>query len=152
MKDYFTHRTESLNESEVKETDEVYRTIVHRHFSALKGATLDYFGADSSENAFKVDGIVFKVLEDPDDGYRSLLGAIEYGEENNAIFFEMPIAKVRIETYDELSNDNSFHSERTQGYRLIDLDDGHVWLEFGTDNTDDYYPYFVFRHYPKEVV
>tara|TARA_Y100000310_G_C20125841_1_gene553567 strand:- start:51 stop:242 length:192 start_codon:yes stop_codon:yes gene_type:complete len=27
---------------------------------------------------------------------------------------------------------------------------GHVWLRFGTDNTDDYYPYFVFRHVPKE--
>ena len=37
----------------------------------------------------------------------------------------------------------------SQGYRLIDQADGHVWLEFGTYNYDDYYPYFVFRHNPK---
>lgn len=152
MKDYFSHNTSEMFVFETHEIDKSYRAIVHSHFSALKGANLKYFGADSSENAFKVDGIAFKVLEDPDDGYRSHLGAIEYGEESNAIFFQNPIAEVRIETYDELSNhDNSFLEEKREGYRLVDIEDGHVWLEFGTDNTDDYYPYFIFRHMPKEI-
>lgn len=28
-------------------------------------------------------------------------------------------------------------------------DDGHVWLRIGTDNTDDYYPSFVFFYQPR---
>ena len=150
MKDYFSHNTSEMFESH--EPDKSYRAIVHSHFSALKGANLKYFGADSSENAFKVDGIAFKVLEDPNDGYRSHLGAIEYGEESNAIFFQNPIAEVRIETYSELSHGNEYEGgEKNEGYRLVDINDGHVWLEFGTDNTDEYYPYFIFRHMPKEI-
>ena len=124
-----------------------YHTQVFTHFSALQGMKLDYYGADSASHEFKVEGIVFKVLEDPDDGYRSHLGAIEYGEQSSAIFFRQPIAKVAIEMYD---GENRDYLQGNQGYRLVDVKDGHVWLEFGTDNTDDYYPCFVFRHMPKE--
>ena len=108
---------------------------------------LDYYGADSAAHEFNIDKIVFKVLEDPDDGYRSHLGAIEYGAQSNSIFFRQPIAKVTIKTY---YGENIEYSQGNEGYRLVDVDDGHIWLEFGTDNTDDYYPMFVFNHYPKE--
>ena len=125
------------------------------HFQSLDGAVLEYYGADTGDHTFKVDDIVFKVLEDPDDGYRSHLGTIDYTREHNSIFFKTPVAKVMIETYDskhdpdEPRDDDSFSGVK-QGYRLVDVDDGHVWLEFGTDNYDDYYPMFMFRHHPKE--
>jgi len=125
-----------------------------KHFQNLEGAILDYYGADSGDNTFKVDDIVFKILEDPNDGYRSMLGAIDYTKQHSSIFFSTPIARVKIETYDvdDVPEDDEYNlsSSRDKGYRLVDIDDGHVWLEFGTHNYDDYYPYFIFRHLPKE--
>jgi len=115
------------------------------HFDSLLGAELDYFGADDAENTFNVDGVVFKVLEDPSDGYRSYMGAIDYTDKSTSIFFSVPIARIRVEKYE---GESSEYSEGNTGFRFVDVRDGHVWLEFGTDNTDDYYPYFVFRHMP----
>jgi hypothetical protein len=146
MRDYFSYNASEDYDSEISEMP--YRQHVFTHFAALEGMILEYFGADDAANEFKVDGIIFKVLEDPNDGYRSCLGVIEYGEESDAIFFRKPLAKVRVETYEGLDRDT--YNSSCQGYRLVDIEDGHTWLEFGTDNTDDYYPFFVFRHMPKE--
>ena len=148
MKDLFTGNTRLHQDWEAN--DDAHQLIPHRHFLNLENAVLDYFGADSGDNTFKVDDVVFKVLEDPNDGYRSMLGAIEYTAEHNSIFFSTPIARVRIETYDASDSDGCY-GQQNHGYRLVDVDDNHVWLEFGTHNYDDYYPYFVFRHFPKEA-
>ena len=121
--------------------------MAHSHFRALAGLELDYYGADEGDSTFKVDGIVFKILEDPNDGYRSMLGAIDYTDQHASIFFGSALARVRIEVYD---GDDADGYGMNQGYALVDIADGHVWLEFGTDNYDDYYPMFVFRHYPKK--
>ena len=96
--------------------------------------------------------MVFRVLEDPDDGYRSHLGTIEYSSESQGIFFPNPIAEVRIEAFEgesSLDSNDWTGTGSCEGYRLVDISDGHVWLEFGTANTNDYYPYFIFRHSPK---
>ena len=149
MKDFFSHSTnENWDENE---RHRPYWKQVFTHFAALEGMELEYFGADDAAHEFKLDNIIFKVLEDPDDGYRSHLGVIEYGNQSDSIFFRTSLGKVRIEVYEgEIKDEDSWSSERCQGYRLVDVTDGHVWLRFGTDNTDDYYPYFVFRHMPKE--
>ena len=123
--------------------------VARNHFLNLIGAELEYYGADEGDNAFKVDGIVFKVLEDPDDGYRSYLSTIDYTDEHNSIFFRSPLALVRIETYDVTAEDE-YLNQANQGYRLVDVIDEHIWLQFGTHNYDDYYPMFIFRHSPKE--
>jgi hypothetical protein len=146
MKDYFSYQ--ASEDYDFEDGHRGYRKQVFSHFAALKGLTLDYFGANDASHEFKVDGIVFKVLEDPNDGYRSCLGVIEYSNESNEIFFRKSLGKVRIETYEGLVRDQ--WNNGCQGYRLVDVEDGHIWLEFGTDNTDDYYPFFVFRHSPKE--
>jgi len=121
---------------------------VRHHFLSLIGEVVDYYGADAGENEFKIDEIVFKVLEDPSDGYRSMLGAVDYGEQSRGIFFRTPIARVRIEEYDRHESKDQWGGMK-EGYRLVDVEDGHKWLEFGTDNVGDYYPIFIFRHWPK---
>lgn len=141
---------DAVDEEEYEKTsrgDTKYRGMVHNHFKSLVGADVAYYGADGAEHSFNVDNIVFKVLEDPNDGYRSCLGVIEYGEQNNSIFFRSPIARVRIEMFHESTE----YGHENEGYRLIDIEDGHVWLEFGTNHYDDYYPMFVFSHFPKAV-
>ncbi len=133
---------------------EKIQLMVKQHFMSLAELELDYYGADDGDNTFKVDGVVFKILEDPSDGYRSMLGAIDYTDKHNSIFFQSPIAKVRLITFDGPETDPEVdygYGMTNQGYRLIDVVDGHVWLEFGTHNYDDYYPMFIFRHNPKKI-
>jgi len=149
IQDFFSHSAhEDWDENE---RNRPYWRQVFTHFAALEGMELEYFGADAAAQEFKLDDIIFRVLEDPDDGYRSHLGVIEYGSQSESIFFRTSLGRVRIETYNgETKDADSFSLEQCQGYRLVDISDGHVWLEFGTDNMDDYYPYCVFRHMPKE--
>ena len=147
MNEYFSMRAhDNWDENDKHRT---YWGQVFAHFASLEGAVMDYYGSDDAAHEFKLDDIIFRVLEDPDDGYRSHLGVIEYGDQSNAIFFRTSLGRVRIETYAGDVDDGHGNSQNNQGYRLVDVVDGHVWLEFGTDNTDDYYPYFVFRHTPK---
>ena len=145
MKDLFSGNSQDYN-ADVWPATKATEVMARTHFQNLTGLELDYYGADAGDNTFKVDDIVFKVLEDPNDGYRSCLGTIDYTDEHNSIFFRTPIARVRIETYE---GRNREYSQGDQGYQIVDITDGHVWLEFGTDNTDDYYPCFVFRHTPR---
>ena len=152
MVDMFSDNTQEYsNYDAYLSPSEKIQLMVKRHFMSLIGLELDYYGADSADNVFKVDGVVFKILEDPNDGYRSMLGAIDYTDKHSSIFFPNPIAKVRIVTYDSLEEDTGFSGSKNQGYRLVDIVDGHIWLEFGTHNYDDYYPMFVFRHHPKKI-
>ena len=123
--------------------------MAKNHFVSLVGAVVEYYGADDAENTFMIDGVVFKVREDPDDGYRSYMDTITYNL-STSIFFREPLATVVIEEYNGIPDDeDSWHRTTNKGWRLIDVKDGHKWLEFGTDNYDDYYPMFVFRHFPK---
>lgn len=128
--------------------DDPVQNLARDHFLNLLGAEVEYYGADSGDNTFNIDGVVFKVLEDPDDGYRSYLNTVDYTNEHNSIFFKSPLALVRIETYD-IREDSEYLSQANQGYQLVDIADDHVWLRFGTHNYDDYYPMFIFNHYPK---
>ena len=122
--------------------------MAREHFLNLVNSEVDYYGADSGDLTFKIDGIVFKAVEDPDDGYRSLLGTIDYTSCHDSLFFRLPIARVQIEEYYGEGEPDGFYVNK--GYRLVDVLDGHIWLEFGTDNYDDYYPMFRFTHYPKK--
>ena len=115
----------------------------------LVGIGLDFYGAESQ--AFKVDGVVFEVLEDPDDGYRSHMAGVLARSEKDYNFYSKPFATVRLEKIDVEERDD-YTCERMHGYKLVDNDDGHVWLTFGTEWYDDYYPMFRFEYTPKENV
>jgi len=62
---------------------------------------------------------------------------------NGLIFFQTPLARVRVEDC------TSGHYGTFDGYNLVDVTDGFVWLTFGTDNCDDYYPMFCFNYQHK---
>lgn len=104
-----------------------------------EGVFLPFYGVDG--NCFKLGDKAYEVVEDPDDGYRSSMGAFERAR-GGLIFFPNPVAEVaaRKATLNRKSNDEICE--------LVDRD-GHIWLEFGTANANDYYPYFVFDYSPK---
>lgn len=98
---------------------------------------------DASVIRFRLDGVVYTAIEDPDDGYRSSMEKIyaEKGEIKNAF----PPVKItaRKKPDDGQTNDT---------LELIDAVTGKVIVEVGTDNTDDYYPYFVSAFWPENMV
>lgn len=115
-------------------------------FDELIGKSFNFYGA--AENQFKLNQMAWKAVEDENDGYRSCLGSVQVALHQQTIFFRTPIARVRLEALQEQRE----HLGEVVGYRLVDTKDGHVWLEFGTDNNDDYYPSFMFNYYPKPPV
>jgi len=84
--------------------------------------------------------LTYEAIEDESDGYRSYLGSVETVNCAGLIFFSYPVATIRIEDVNEDSE---------TGYQFRDVEDNHIWLRFGTDNADDYYPYFVFQYSAK---
>jgi hypothetical protein len=98
----------------------------------------DFYGV--CDNHYKLDNKIWEAIEDPGDGYRSYLQSVEETSDYTGIFFPEPLAKVIVVRV----NRNYF-----KGYEIIDVKDNHVWLKIGTDNTDDYYPWFVFDYQPK---
>ena len=97
--------------------------------------TFKYYGANC--NQFKLGSIVYEVVEDEQDGYRSSMGALLIVENPTGIFSRNYIAMVFL------------RESCSQRYEVVDVEDGHVWLTFGTNDYDDYYPYFVFDPQPK---
>jgi hypothetical protein len=111
-------------------------------FKHLLGKEVGFCGIDDTRVCLSYDGErhAYHVVEDPDDGYRSMLKEIVEVPLDGLIFFSRPIATVRVVSDDDID-----------GYQLVDVDDGHVWLRFGTEGYDDYYPTFVFDYTPPVI-
>lgn len=104
-----------------------------------------FFGVD--HNRFKMGDRVFEAVENEIDGYRSDLGAVEVRK--GGVFFLNPVDVVYLDRTNERAEPSSGYGE-CDLYRLVSVNDGHVWLEFGTENTDDYYPCFIFHYRPRK--
>lgn len=110
-------------------------------FEDTVGMEFDFYGVCNNE--FKLGDTVFEAVEDPDDGYRSYLESVEV-RESNGLFFRSPLARVRVEEANAVRP-----GDHDEGWRMVDVEDGHEWLFVGTNHYDGYYPYFVFRYTPK---
>lgn len=109
------------------------------------GAKYFFYGVDGTHFKWCREGtsvpVVLEVLEDESDGYRSCCGDIQEKKDTTALnFFKTSIDTVTVREVDQHKSYN--------GWELVAAD-GHVWLEFGTDNVDDYYPCFSFAYHPR---
>jgi hypothetical protein len=104
----------------------------------LVGREFDFYGVNNE--SFALDGEVYTAVEDHDDGYRSYMETVVCEHcLMTMVFPRHCLARVRVL---DLSNTDE------EGYRLVDVDTGHAWLEFGTCHADNYYPYFFFTYTP----
>ena len=111
-------------------------------FDELVGKILDLRGVDG--NFVSLDGMAWEAIEDHDDGYRSSLGVIKCARNHRELIFQIfPFAQVRLVKIE------SREREYFDGYHLVDVVDGHLWLKIGTDHSDSYYTWFVFQYDPK---
>jgi hypothetical protein len=86
-------------------------------------------------NCFQLGTVIFEVIEDEEDGYRSSMEEVAIVSNNNS------------------SNnflDDVIINSPNIGYTLNSKTIDHQWLEFGTGNADDYYPFFIFNWNPME--
>jgi hypothetical protein len=117
---------------------------------------VDHLYPDASDNfaadvlRFTLDGVHYLATEDPDDGYRSMLGSFEVVSEGPVNRFDpIPVVlSVDRESYDAAEYD----LERFTGMLTMrDARNGQVILEVGTKDWDDYYPYCVMRWMPEAI-
>lgn len=126
----------------------VAEALAKRDASAPKPLTLDdiigqrvgFCGVDNNTIALLVGDRIraFEVVEDEEDGYRSSLEEVREVPIGNMIHFGAPVADVTV---------TKIETTRCDGYQFAD-DSCHVWLQVGTDGSDDYYPRFVFDYTP----
>lgn len=106
---------------------------------------------------FMLDGVIYRVQEDPDDGYRSHL-------EDIIVVDQMPLnvwqpaeevighhAQKQSELIDHRFDPEGYYEDRCDIVQLISTTTAKPVLEFGTDFSDDYYPSFVARFYPQKM-
>lgn len=90
---------------------------------------------------FRLDGNIYTGIEDPDDGYRSSLRGLYVSDDAMKNVFPpvRVLAKMK---------DAGEHGQSNDTLQLIDMVTGKIVLEVGTDNTNDYYPWFVGCFFP----
>ena len=93
---------------------------------------------------FTLDGITYKAIEDPDDGWRSYCSSIEISNVKPKYSFE------------GIEVDCSMKPDDINGYHNIlvvkDTITEKVVLEVGTGNIGDWYPYCHFSYHPENMV
>lgn len=90
---------------------------------------------------FRMDGKVYTGIEDPDDGYRSSLRGVYVSDDDVKNVFPPIRVLAKMKEAGEYGQSNDT-------LQLIDLVTGKIVLEVGTDNTNDYYPWFVGAFFP----
>jgi hypothetical protein len=93
---------------------------------------------------FRLNGVAYTAIENPDDGYRSSMDSLYVSDEPMQNVFP-PVRVLAKKKENERYSINDT-------LQLVDVVTGLVVMEVGTDNTDDYYPYFVSYFAPQNMV
>lgn len=112
----------------------IFEDLVGEHIldAVDYGSEEKLYDEDATVIRFRLDGIVYVAVENPDDSYRSYLGKL-YVQEGDSISNTFPPVKVTCSIDDNTDRD----------IMRLTLDNGETVLEVGTDYFDDYYPCFV---------
>ena len=108
------------------------------NFEKLIGTIATLYGSPNMDiNCFQLGSVKFEVKEDESDGYRRSMDEVVILSVNNPK--QNLLAEVVIE--------NAKNGDIC-GWQLRDTLTGHIWLTFGTNHSDSYYPSFVFDWQP----
>lgn len=101
-----------------------------------------YGDAYAERISFTLDGITYTATEDPEDGYRSSMGDIVATEGTVLPHSFAPVDVVV--AHIAKGQPGAFRDADTHDYiEIRRADNDALVLTVGTQNTDDYYPYFV---------
>ena len=106
---------------------------------------------DSAQQVlFELNGITYAATEDPNDGYRSSLDTLLVVNERLINRFP-PVQVALMMRTSGPEDDDSDYWRDGQILDFVDLASMKVVLSIGTDNTDDYYPWFVGVFLPENL-
>lgn len=101
---------------------------------------------DCNVMRFRLDGVVYVAIEDPEDGYRSSMKELKIDDAKTMTNVFPPIKVIgKHRTEGEFSGEDDV-------LELIDAVTGKIVIEVGTDDIDDYYPGFVSNFRPEAMV
>lgn len=109
--------------------------------SKLTGVSFDKMNSENDVAqtcTFVLDDVVYTAIEDPSDGYRSSLSALEVGGECSNVFTPCFVSCRYRTEYGDGDSDG-----RCEILVMTDIFTDEPVLEIGTSRTDDYYPSFV---------
>lgn len=109
------------------------------------------FDPDADGVCFTLNNVTYLAFEDPSDGYRSSLGqlltvdgpAYSIGGDTNIVYIKEAV--------------DCSYVEQTEGHDGADIlemrskETGQIVFRIGTDNSDDYYPWFVNEWHPENL-
>lgn len=95
---------------------------------------------------FRLDGVTYIAIEDPEDGYRSCCEELKIVDEEckTALPAILVECKMREDAYT-----NSWCEEKNNILEFYDVANKQMFMAVGTGNIDDWYPYFVFEYTPE---
>ena len=108
----------------------------------LTEKTTNYYDEENCQVCrFRLDGVVYVAVEDPNDGYRSMMKDLKIDNDATMknIFIGCEVICTHIEKGDYYDHDI---------LELVDAKTGKAVLRVGTGNYNDYYPYFVAEFNP----
>jgi len=116
-------------------------------FSVVQVTEYDERLIDASAIRFRLDGVAYTVVEDPDDGYRTTMGEmfVSDGADMKNVFAPVWVAGRWQEKGEHDDGDPDV-------IELVDIWTGKVVISVGTDYGDEYYPSFVSYFAPENMV
>ena len=103
---------------------------------------------DRNGVAFRMDGVTYLAVENPEDGYRSHCENLE--EIPNIPRYRIP--DIAVVCSMKPNDTNGFGSGNHNILVVTDEITGKVVMEIGTENYDDYYPCYIFEYTPENLV
>lgn len=116
--------------------------VGNKKLDAVEFQSIEGFYGNCNIIKFRLDGIVYFAMEDEKDGYRSSMKYITVLD-SGLVKNIFPAIDV-ICTYDD-----GYGSDLL---RIYDTETGEIVLEVGTDNTDEYCPFFLDRFSPEAMI
>ena len=98
---------------------------------------------------FRLDGVVYMAAEDPDDGYRSHMRDLVVDDSAN---MKNVFPSIEVLARHRTEQKTSYSTQESDVLELVDTTTGEIVLTVGTENTGDYYPYFVANFVPASMV
>jgi len=103
-----------------------------------------YWTRDAKSLQFTLDGKTYTAIEDPNDGYRSMMNSLTMTEGEHTTN-RFPPQRVMA----AMRKDGDFSKNKVLD--LIDTQTGMVVLSVGTENTNDYYPCCIMQFNPENM-
>jgi len=104
----------------------------------------NYF-EDANVIRFRLNGVVYTAIENPEDDFRSSLDKLFVSSDDEMRNVFPPVKVIGRKKASSQWNANDT-------LELVDVETGKVVVEVGTDNFDDYYPMFVSAFWPENMI